>query len=96
MERDSSAIVHVALFNGKPTEGEVAALFKGVCVSQAVQFWLGNWSWQGDTCGQAVGKPAEVGVMHALRERRRAALQRVNNIQGRLGLTCKRTSEPAK
>ena len=45
-------------------------------MSQVVQFWLGNWSWQVDTCGYAVGKEAEEGVMLALRKSRRAVLRR--------------------
>ena len=66
----------MALFPGPSREGEVAALFRGLRVSQSVQFWLGDWSWQVDTCGYAVGKEAEEGVLRALRKRRRAALRR--------------------
>ena len=75
-EFDRSALVHVALFPGPSREGEVAALFRGLWVSQSVQFWLGDWSWQVDTCGYAVGKEAEEGVLRALRKHRRAALRR--------------------
>ena len=82
----------VALFSGWPNEGTMAVVIKGICVSHTVQFWLGDWNWQSDICGEAVGKKVSSDLMDGLRKRRRAALRRAKDGQSRQEPAKQRTS----